>query len=539
MGLFMARGFDAVIVGAGHNGLVCGAYLAKAGLRVCVLEKRPVIGGAAATEELWPGYRVSTASYIMGLLQPRIILDLELARFGYEIIAPTPLVQPFPDGRHIVFWPDPGRLGAEFAKFSARDAEVFPEYRRHMMRLGALVQRLLWETPFELKLHRPQDLYGLLRFMWRYRDAVGDFPEIWRLLTMSAFDYLQRWFTSEAVKLAIGFYAAGGGGQRASMKTPGTAFMLARSYIRNNDTPAGGTGFVRGGMGGISEAIAASGRSHGLEVRTGATVVAIRVKAGRAAGVVLESGEEIDAPLVIANASARTTFLELIEPAALPPRFLSDLRKLRARSTGFKVHLAMDRLPAYRTFDAASLGFSYPTQVRLAPDIDYMEAAFAEAESGSNARRPYLTIMVQSVVDPGMAPPGKHVIGIYGGHAVSEAAPGDQDRLRTEMLERVLAVFGEYATDVTEPILHSQTLMPWDFERIFGLPGGHVHHFDMSADQMFWMRPAPGYARYRSPIRGLYMCGASVHPGGGVTGVPGHNAAQAVLGDMKRGVPRP
>jgi phytoene dehydrogenase-like protein len=535
----MARSFDAVIVGAGHNGLVCGAYLAKAGLRVCVLERRSVVGGAATTEEVWPGYRVSTASYVMGLLQPKIILDLELARFGYEVIEPTPLLQPFPDGRHIVFWREPCRLAAEFAKFSPDDAAVFPRYRRTMLRFGSLVQRLLWEAPPDLPLRGPRDLYDFLRFVWRFRGFAGDFHEIWRLLTMSAFDYLQRWFSSDAVKLAIGFYAAGGGGQRASMKTPGTAFMLARSCIRNNDTPAGSTGFVRGGMGGISDAIAASGRSRGLEIRTSAPVAAIQVKNGNAMGVALESGEEIAAPLVIANASAQTTFLDLVEPAALPEPFLSDIRSLRARSTGFKVHLAVDRLPRYRGFDAAELGFPYPTQVRIAPDIAYMEAAFADAEHGRNARHPYLTVTTQSVLDPGLAPDGKHIISIYGGHAVSEALPGDRDRLRQEMTERVLAVFGAYASDVSEAILHHQTLMPWDLERIFGLPGGHVHHFDMSADQMFSLRPAPGFARYRSPINGLYICSASAHPGGGVTGVPGHNAARTVLRDLKRRMKQP
>lgn len=534
----MARSFDAIIVGAGHNGLVCGAYLAKAGLKVCVLERRHVIGGAATTEELWPGYRFSTASYIMGLLQPKIILDLELARFGYEIIEPTPLLQPFPDGRHIVFWRDPDRLAAEFAKFSAKDAVVFPAYRRHMMRLGDLVRRLLWETPVDLKSDQPGEMFGLLRFAWRYRSFSGDFHELWRLLTMSAFDYLTRWFSSDAVKLGIGFYAAGGGGQRASMTTPGTAFMLARSFIRDNETPAGNTGFVRGGMGSIAEAIARSGARNGMEVRTDAAVVAIRMKDGHAAGVALQSGEEIGAPLVVANASAKTTFLDLVEAGTLPAPFLSDIRNLRDRSSGFKVHLALDRLPDYRGFDAATLGFAYPTQVRIAPSTDYMEEAFADAERGNNAKKPYLTVMVQSVLDPTLAPAGKHVLGVYGGHAVSEATPDDQDRLREEMLSRVLAVLGDYATDINGAILHSQTLMPWDFERIFGLPGGHVHHADMSADQMFWLRPAPGYSRYRSPISGLYICGASAHPGGGVTGVPGHNAAQAILRDMKRGTPR-
>jgi phytoene dehydrogenase-like protein len=315
--------------------------------------------------------------------------------------------------------------------------------------------------------------------------------------------------------------------------------MLARSFFRDNDTTAGNTGFVRGGMGSIAEAIARSGARNGMEVRTDAPVVAIRTRNGLAAGVALQSGEEIDAPFVIANASAKTTFLDLVAPEALPAPFLSDIRRIRDRSTGFKVHLALDRLPRYRDFDTAAFGFAYPSQVRIAPSVEYMEDAFADAERGGNAKQPYLAVMIQSVLDPSLAPAGKHVLGIYGGHAVSEAAPEDEARLRQEMFDRTLAVLSQYATDVGGVILHSQTLMPWDFERIFGLPGGHVHHGDMSPDQMFWLRPAPGYSRYRSPIPGLYLCGASAHPGGGVTGIPGHNAAQAILRDMKRANSRP
>jgi len=534
----LAASYDAVVIGAGHNGLICGAYLARAGLKVCVLERRSLIGGACVTEEVWPGYRVSTASYVMTLLQPKVILDLELARFGYEIIKSPPLFQPFPDGRHIVSWDRLDRLVAEYAKFSPKDADAYPHYREHMLGIAATLRRLLWEIPVDPFPRSLPELLDFLRFAWRFRGSINRFLAIRDLLTMSAFDYLSRWFESDVVKLAIGFYAAGGGGQPASMKLDGTAYMLARSFLRDDSTAAGGVGFVRGGMGGITEAIAASGRAHSLETRTDAAVSSMIVKNGRATGVRLSTGEEISARVVIANASAQTTFLKLVQPADLPSEFRSRIAGFRTRSTCFKVHLAVDRLPRYSSFDSAHHGFSYPVQLRIAPSIGYMEEAFADAEQGHISRRPYLTVMTPSVVDASLAPTNKHVITIFGGHAPPDVVPDDQEQQRDMLYQRVAAVLDEYAPGFGDAVLHRQVLAPWDLEQVFDLPGGHVHHGDMGADQLFHLRPARHYARYRSPIPRLYVCGASTHPGGGVTGVNGHNAAQVVLADARRGLLR-
>ncbi|MGE0213802.1 MAG: phytoene desaturase family protein [Parvibaculaceae bacterium] len=525
----MTNSYDAVIVGAGHNGLVCGTYLAKAGLSVCVLERRPLIGGAAVTEDLWGGFKVSTAAHMMGLMQPKVIMDLELQKFGFEILKPPPLVHQLADERHLVGWSEMDKLCAEFAKFSKKDAEAYPRYCEHLRRVGPIMQRLMWEIPPDPGSRKLSDLKDLLAFAWRFRDIGGRFYDLYDLMTMSAYDYLSRWFESDAVKVVLGYYPAGAAGQSVSIRTPGTAYFLLRAYLRDNDTPAGGTGLVRGGMGSISGAIALSGQRFGLKVRPDAEVSSIVVRDGRAEGVALKSGEEIRAKVVISNADAKTTMLKLVEPSSLPQQFADHIRGIRATTTSFKIHLAVDQLPTYRNVDTSRLGFDYPGQVRIAPSIDYMERAYDEMRQGHISRRPYLTVLSPTVVDPDLAPQGKHILSIYGGHVPSEPRAGREEATEESLFEIVKETLSEHAPGFSNAILHKQVLLPGDFERIFGLPGGHPHHGDISLDQLFFRRPAPHFANYKTPITDLYLCGASTHPGGGVTGVPGHNAARVVL----------
>ncbi len=529
----MISSYDIVIVGAGHNGLVCGAYLARAGLSVCVLERRGLIGGAAVTEELWPGYRLSTASYLMGLLQPKVMLDLELQRHGLEILAPPPLVQLQPDGRSIVFWGDEERLAGEFAPFSNADVVSYRAYRAHLRKLAPAVRQLMWSVPVDPTGRRPADLAALARFAWRNRGAMRHFYELFDLFTMSAYDYLGRWFESDAAKVAIGFYAAGGGGGNAGFRTPGTAFALTRSLLRDADTPAGGPGFVKGGMGGISNAIAASGMAHGMQVRVDAPVARVRIENGRASGVELANGEFIAARAVVSNANARTTFLRLVDETALPASFRDHVGKAQAASTSYKVHLALSRLPRFTGFDAARAGFAYPAQLRIAPSVDYMDDTYNLAQKGQLTESPYLTVMTPSVVDPTLAPTGHHVMSIFGGH-VPNAPEQGWDALRDTLYERTIAALSAYAPDLRDCIIHAQTLTPLDYERVFDLPGGHLQHGEMSLNQMFFNRPAPHFADHRTPVKGLYLCGAGAHPGGGVTGIPGHNAAGVIRSDLRR-----
>jgi phytoene dehydrogenase-like protein len=529
------KSYDVVVVGGGHNGLTCGAYLARAGLSVCVLERRSLIGGASVTEELWPGFRVNTAAHLMGLLQPKIILDLELQKFGYEVLPVPPHVQPLADGSHFIHWPESGRFAAELGRYSAKDAAAYPAFEATLNRIGRAFQRLLWEIPFDPRRLHPLELIDRLRFLWRQRAAAVAFADVYELLTASAFDYLCRRFESEAALIALGYYPAAAAGQAVSIHTPGTAYPLLRGAVRDSTTAAGPTGVVRGGMGAIPEAIAASGRRHGLAIRTDAEVVAILSAKGRAAGVALASGEEIGARIVVANAAARTTFLELVDPTLLPRGFLEEVRVFRSNASAFKIHLALDRLPAFTAFPAAATGFGYPAQFRIAPSVAYVEASYNAMRAGRIAERPYLTVLVQSVPDPSLAPAGKHVVSIYGGHVPFAIDGGWNDAGRKAVLRAALAAIEEHAPGFAGAIVYEQVLTPSDFERVFGLPGGNPHHADVDLDRLFFRRPALGFADYRTPVPGLYLASASTHPGGGVTGVPGHNAARVIITDRRRG----
>jgi phytoene dehydrogenase-like protein len=524
---------DAIIVGGGHNGLVCGAYLAKAGLRVLVLERRPIVGGACVTEEPWPGFKVSTGAYLMSLLQPRIILDLDLKAHGFEPLRPTPTFMPFPDGRSIVLWDDERRLCAEFAKFSANDAQAYPRYRAALQRLAPVMREIIWETPVDVASTRLPDQLRTARFLLKYRKYAPLFHDIYDVLTMSAYDYLRKWFESDEVIAALGYYV-GGSGTNATMRMPATAFAALRPLLRDNTTSAGGWGFMRGGMGAITAAIAAAGVRHGLEVRTDAPVRQIIVADGRATGVELESGERVPASCVIANANAKTTFLRLLAPVATPEAFRRDVANIRTRSSVFKVHLGVTGLPRYSAFSAEERGFAFPGIVRIGPSIDYLERAFDDAKSGGFSRRPFLTVMVPSVFDDTITPPGMHLVTIFGGHAAYDLENREGSNAREALLQTVLDTVEAHAPGFRGSVVHSEILTPRDLEDRFDLPNGHVHHGDLTIDQAFLRRPVGGYADYRTPIRSLYLCGSSTHPGGGVTGVPGHNAAREVLRDVRR-----
>jgi phytoene dehydrogenase-like protein len=529
----MSTKYDAIIVGGGHNGLVCGAYLARAGVKVCVLERRHLTGGAAVTEEVWPGYRVSTASYVMGLLQPKVILDLELQKYGFEVVTSAPIVFPLEGGRYFPMWGDPDKFQAEIAKISPKDAAAYPAYREHMLSLAPFMKQLIFEIPVDPGSGRLADVRRLAAFAWRFRKVGSRFYDIYNLLTLSAYDYLSRWFECDDVKLVLGFFA-GGGGANSSIKTPGSAYMLARGIVRDNTTSAGPSGFMKGGMGAISDAIRRSGEAHGMEVRTNADVAEILTSSGKARGVRMASGEEITSRIVIANTNARTTFLRLLSAENLPKDFQRDIRSMRTESTVFRVNLALDRLPDAPAFPSAQLGFDYPIQLTIAPSLDYMEEAHWHSRQGRMSENPFLIVKVPTLADPSLAPAGHHVMTIFGGHAPYTLKDGTWDERRDELYGNVLRILEGHFPDVRSRILHHQVLTPLDLERIFDLPNGHVHHGEISADQMFFRRPAAHFADYRSPVDGLYQCGASTHPGGGVTGMPGHNAASVVLADRRK-----
>ncbi|MGA2599631.1 MAG: NAD(P)/FAD-dependent oxidoreductase [Bryobacteraceae bacterium] len=520
--------FDVVIVGAGHNGLVAAAYLAGAGRKVLVLEKRELVGGCAVTEEIWPGYKVSTAAYLSSLLQERIIHDLDLPRFGYQVDAKDPaFFSSFPDDRYMFMWQDGAKTLEELAKFSKHDAEVFPEYERYLERLSEVVESLLLTTPPEFPPHGIGDFVDYLKLAGRLRKlSAREMTGLVKIFTQSASEFLDEWFESDQVKVTLatdGVIGANGG-----PRSPGTAYILLHHVMGSVGGKRGLWGFVRGGMGAVSNAIADSARSRGAEIRTNAAVERIKIRNGRAYGVALQGGEEIDAPVIASNLTPHVTFLNLIEAGHLAPDFLNGIRKFRSEGTSCKINLALSGLPNFRALPGAP-GPQHRATMHICPSMEYVEHAWDDAKYGRPSQSPLLELTVPTMYDPSLAPPGRHIMGIFLQYAPYKLREGNWDELREPFTNRVFDLIEQYAPGFRSLIVESQTLTPLDLERRFGLTGGNIFHGEMSLDQMFVMRPLAGCARYRTPVKGLFLCGSGTHPGGGVMGAPGYNAAREIL----------
>ena len=529
--------YDAVIIGAGHNGLTCAAYLGKAGLKVCLVERQPFVGGAAISREIFPGYKVSVASYWMSLLQPKVMRDLELLDNGVEVIATPPTFQPFEDGRSVVFWPEQQRLVEEFARISPEDAAAYPAYEAHMSRLIVHIRRLVFETPVDPSTATIRGLLKSAGLGWRNRAAVPHLYDIWDLLTLSAHDFLGRWFKSDAILTIFGSYASGSAGM-LSPKSPGSAYVLARPFLRDGATDMGPSGLVRGGMGAISDALLTVARRHGADLVTGRTVRSLVLGGDRATGVRLDDGSEITAPVIVSNAGAKATYFDLIGREHLEAETIGQVERHRTTSIAFKINLATHALPRWTAYDERRLNAPDPGGVVLAENSGELEDAFHAALAGRISPRPYLWITTPSAFDDTVAPPGKHVVQIMGGHVPYRLAGREWDAAaRQELLDVVLAQICRYAPGFDREVIDAQLLTPKDIEAMFTMADGHVHHGEMSLDQIFFRRPIARYADYRTPLRGLYMCGAACHPGGGVTGVPGHNAAREILRDLGKPFP--
>ena len=527
----MGANYDVIVIGSGHNGLVCGSYLARAGLRVLVLERRPVIGGAAVTEEFTPGFRASRFSYVMSLLHPRIIRDLELRAMGLEVLPANDLFCPLGGDDYIVFSDDVRRTQAEFARFSKRDAEAYPAFARELEASAALVRRLLFETPVDPVRRSWRNFRDTASLLWRHR-RIGDRAyRLVDLLGQSAYDYLSAWFESDVVKSVLAYYASIG--TFAGPRSPGTAYVIMH-LVMGEHQGAGGWGFVRGGMGEISASIARSGARHGMQVIAGAPVAEVVIRDGRAVGVRCADGREFGARVVASNATAKTLFRRLVAAEHLPPELLTEIDRFRTTSTAFKLNIAAERPPHYRAFDPAKTGFAYPSYVHIGPGIDYLERAFDDAKYGSYSARPFMTPVVPTVVDDTLAPPGKHVINAFGGHAPYTLKDGSWADAKPRFTRVALDVLDDMAPGFSAGIIDLEMLVPPDLEQIVGLPQGHIFHGELSLDQLFLQRPAPHVADYRTPVRGLYQCASSSHPGGGVSGIPGHNAAREILRDWRR-----
>ena len=520
--------YDVVVIGGGHNGLTAAAYLARAGRSVLVLERRYVLGGAAVTEEVFPGFRFSVCSYVVSLLRPEIIRELDLPRHGLEILPLDGTFTPMPSGDYLWRVNDHAKTRREIARHSKLDAEAYDEYGRAMVDMGRFVKPILSMLPPDPTSLDPRGLTQLLFLLNRFRrlSRQDQYNQI-QLMTMSAVDFLDQWFETDVLKATMS--ASGIIGTFLGVRSPGTAYVLLHHYMGEIDGAFRSWGFARGGTGAISQAIAGAARQAGVEIRSETEVAQILVREGRASGVVLKNGDEITAGLVVSSLDPRLTFRRLLAPDQLPGEFLEDVDHYKFRGSSAKVNLALDALPDFTCLPGA--GPHLRGAISISPSVDYMERAFDEAKYGRFSRRPYLDIVIPSLTDPSVAPPGKHVMSCFVQYAPYHLVDGTWDEQREAFGDTVVDTLAEYAPNIRKIIRHRQVVTPLDLEREWGLSEGNIFQGELSLEQLFFLRPAPGWAQYRTPVRNLYMCGSATHPGGGIMGAPGRNAAMKILAD--------
>ncbi len=521
--------YDVIVIGGGHNGLVNAAYLAKAGKKVLVLEQRHCVGGATVTEEIYPGFKFLIASYLISLLRPDVIQDLELARHGLELMPLESTFVPLPDGNYLADWPDHDATRYEIERHSKRDAEAYDEYSRTMRRLALAIRPLLDMIPPDLNSLSKKDLETMAKVKGVLeRISSDDFYLLSRLMTMSAGDFLDEWFESAALKGTK--CTSGIIGSFIGPRSPGSGYVLLHHYLGEVDGVFRSWGFAKGGTGALSAAIASAAKEAGVEIKVNSPVLKVLVKDGKAYGVVLENGDEYKAEIVVSNADAKRTFLKLVDENELPDEFISDIKRFKIASPACKVNLALDALPEFKSLPAGKEALLRGS-IEIAPSIDYVERAYDDAKYGGWSQRPFMDALIPSLLDPGMAPPGKHVMSIFVQYASSELEGGWNEEKKAQFLEIVIDTLAEHAPNIRDIILHKHIMTPWDLERTFGLTQGHIFHGELALQQLFFLRPSPQWSNYRTPLQNLYMCGSSTHPGGCITGAPGRNAALAILED--------
>jgi phytoene dehydrogenase-like protein len=519
---------DVVVIGGGHNGLACATYLAKAGFDVLVLERRDILGGAAATEPMWDGYQVSSASYVVSLMPDRIVAELDLKRYGYEVSIITPdYFVPFPDGASLTLWGDLERDVENIARLNRHDADAYVAFDRYFERVAGLMKELLFVIPPNMRL---REIHRWAQAGRRFRGWTGrDVHELVRLFTMSAADFLDEWFEDDRVKGALATQAIIGAW--CGPMTPGSAYVLMHHWIGEIDGHFGAWGWVKGGMGGVSAAIADAARHAGVEIRTGEPVARVAINdQGRAVGVELEDGTLVRAKRVVSNAHPQTTYLDLIGRERLPSDVVHDVERFRTRSGSVKVNVALSSLPTFPSWDQE--GDVHRGLMAVAPSMAYLEKAFDDAKYGKASVRPYAEVMFPTAHQDGLAPKGKHLMMAFTQFMPYEA-PNTQ-RTRDAWARKIIDAVGTYAPGLADAVEHVEVLTPKDLEERFGLLGGNIMQGELTPDQMFSFRPIPFYGDYTTPIRDLYLCGGGTHPGGGVMAVPGRNAATAIVREARR-----
>jgi phytoene dehydrogenase-like protein len=525
----VAKQWDAVVIGGGHNGLVAAAYLARAGLDTLVLERRPVIGGASVSEHPFgPDWTVTSLSYVLSLLPPDIRRDLGL---DLTIYPQGPYFAPRRDGRALRLPDDPRQRHEQIARFSARDADAYDRYEAHLGGIARVLAPLLEQIPPKLASRRPADLVAQARLAARLRNlGVRGAVDVTRLLTGSIADLLDRYFESDAVRGVLS--VSGVIGTWAGPRSAGTAYVMLHHHVGETGGQSGAWGFPRGGMGAVAAAIADSARGFGATIRTGAEVAKVRAAGGQVTGVTLASGEEIDAGTVVTTAHPKISFLRLLDRADLPADFVADIENWQTRSGTVKINLALDRLPAFTAHPDPDPAVHGGTIV-LSESLDEVENAFQEAVSGKPSTLPFADICIPSVFDDSLAPAGKHVMSLFTQWVPHAYADAPDAAALNDYADRVIARVEAVAPGFTGSVLHRQVIGPHDMQREYGLVGGNIFHGELSLGQMFHARPAAGYADLRTPVRGLYQAGSGTHGGGGVTGVPGRNVVRQILADRR------
>jgi phytoene dehydrogenase-like protein len=524
----MAAKFDAIIIGGGHNGLVTACYLARAGWKVLVLERRYLVGGACVTEETFPGFKVSTAAYVNSLFRAEIIRDLRLAEYGLAFLERNPSsFSPYPDGRCLLMGPDAELNRREIAKFSVRDAEAYPKYEAMLERVAAVIEPTLAMTPPNLVRPGLKDLWRLFQLGRSFRKLGVAMGEAVEILTGPARPILDRWFESEQLKATLATDAIIGAMAAPSM--PGTAYVLFHHVMGETNGKRGVWSYVRGGMGGLTQALAAAARDLKVEIRCDAEVGHILVQHGVVRGVALVNGDEFHAPVVASNADARVTFTRLLDSRILPPDFAEAIDRIIYDSASLKINVALAELPSFRACPGAQAGPQHRGTIHICPDQDYIERAFDDAKYGRPSQHPILECTIPSVLDPTVAPPGKHLMSMFIQYAPYKLREATWEQLRESFADRCFDLLNEYAPNFKRSVIGRQVLTPLDLEQTLNLTGGNIFQGAMSLHQLFFCRPVPGFASYRTPMRGLYLCGAAAHPGGGVMGAAGANAAREIL----------